>query len=312
MKRIILLSLAALIALSVMSCKKEIDPDNPFPGYELTRMYYEFESMKDVYICLDVAVPKKTIEGMSFTVLLHTDPDFPDDGNLLSANKVLTKYQTWPVLFKDLDPTKTYYCTAYYGDGTTKIQYPETLSFQPGIIDLGLSVKWAAVNIGAETVGDYGDYFAWGETEPKENYTGGANYTYSTTATSLTPEADVARVKWGGEWRMPTVAEIEELMENCEWMWATVGEKDTPALAVVRPGYHNQYLYFPAAGSCIGTEIGSGAGTYGSIWASNSTSRDVGVFSYKFTGSNPPIEVNLSSAMRITGRNVRAVCPQPK
>ena len=307
MKKIILLSLATLLALSLLSCKKEIDPENPFPGYKIERLFFEYHTMTEVIVTLNAVVPKKPTKGVSFTILLSTDPEFPDDENLVTMNKAFTKFGGWRVPFKDLDPTKMYYCTAYYGDGTYKTQYPEVLSFQPGIIDLGLSVKWAVLNIGAETISDPGDYFAWGETEPKESYSG-TNYTYNMTATSLTPEADVARVKWGGEWRMPTVEEIEELIENCGFMWTYYN--GMAGLSVGRSEYPHRTIFFPAAGACLGTDIGSEAGKSGSIWASNSTSRDVGLLSYKYVGTgDEPIKVELSSSMRIVGRNVRAVCP---
>ena len=100
---------------------------------------------------------------------------------------------------------------------------------EPEAVDLGLSVKWANFNIGAFDPTHYGDYFAWGETEPKETYSWAtykwcdgtdANITkYNSTdsKTILEPEDDAAQVHWGGKWRMPTKEEIEELIDNCTW-----------------------------------------------------------------------------------------------
>lgn len=100
---------------------------------------------------------------------------------------------------------------------------------EPEYVDLGLSVKWATFNIGATSPEDYGDYFAWGETEPKETYSW-TNYKwcdgtqnnmtkYNTTdgKTILEPEDDAAQVHWGDKWRMPTKDEMQELFDNCTW-----------------------------------------------------------------------------------------------
>ena len=104
-------------------------------------------------------------------------------------------------------------------------------------MDLGLSVKWATYNIGANSPEEFGDYYAWGEVEVKDNYTwetykyydvSNKNLTkyntdknnstgYPDNKTTLDPEDDVAHVKWGGNWRMPTKAEFDELRNNCKW-----------------------------------------------------------------------------------------------
>lgn len=103
-------------------------------------------------------------------------------------------------------------------------------------VDLGLSVKWAVCNIGAQAAEAYGDYFAWGETVSKEKYET-SNYahcegepdTYTKYCTSidkgksvdnktvLESVDDAATVLWGETWRMPTKAEMEELIKSLEW-----------------------------------------------------------------------------------------------
>ena len=105
---------------------------------------------------------------------------------------------------------------------------------EPEYVDLGLSVKWATFNVGATSPEDYGDYFAWGETETKEEYTwenykwcNGTVYKitkYNATdgKTILEPEDDVAQVLWGGNWRMPTIEEQTELREQCIWTWTSI------------------------------------------------------------------------------------------
>ena len=111
---------------------------------------------------------------------------------------------------------------------------------EPEYVDLGLSVKWATFNVGASKPEDYGDYFAWGETEPKETYSwatykwcqGTANtftkycsnsqYGNADYKTTLDPEDDAAIVHLGGNWRMPTIEEWMELKQNCTWKKITI------------------------------------------------------------------------------------------
>ena len=107
-------------------------------------------------------------------------------------------------------------------------------------VDLGLpsSIKWASCNVGAEKPEDYGNYYAWGEVLPKEDYSWAtykyANGTYwydpkltkycndaskgddgfTDNKTTLEPEDDAAYFNWGGSWRMPTYAEWDELLDN--------------------------------------------------------------------------------------------------
>lgn len=90
-------------------------------------------------------------------------------------------------------------------------------------VDLGLSVRWATMNIGAVEPEDFGSYFAWGETTSKETYTDG-NYAYKPTSKTLPLSDDVARVTWGGNWRMPSPDEINELIENCNWTYTWTPE----------------------------------------------------------------------------------------
>lgn len=84
-------------------------------------------------------------------------------------------------------------------------------------VDLGLpsGLKWATVNIGAEDFSHAGSFYAWGETETKTTYSEN-NYSWPADRT-ITKENDAASVCWGGNWRMPTKAEVEELMQNCTW-----------------------------------------------------------------------------------------------
>ena len=152
-------------------------------------------------------------------------------------------------------------------------------------VDLGLSVKWATCNIGADRPEDYGDYFAWGETRPKSTYNwsncfdcldgkyDGRWGTYRLGGqTRITPTSghDTARENWGGSWRMPTDAENEELCNKCTWTWTSQGGHEGYKVT----GPNGNSIFLPAAGCRWGhctSRVGEG-GYYWSSTLSSSTS----------------------------------------
>lgn len=100
-----------------------------------------------------------------------------------------------------------------------------SLSENEKTVDLGLSVKWAAWNVGATKPQEYGGFYSWGEIEPKKSFSKNA-YQYYDTETKLYKDIgsdisgtvyDVASVKWGNGWRMPTMYELKELVRECQW-----------------------------------------------------------------------------------------------
>ncbi|MCQ2233002.1 MAG: InlB B-repeat-containing protein, partial [Paludibacteraceae bacterium] len=123
-------------------------------------------------------------------------------------------------------------------------------------VDLGLpsGTLWATYNVGATKPEQYGYYFAWGETEPKDVYNDWSTYKYATTIgedldsitkynmsgrygiidslSTLLPEDDAAAANWGSEWRMPTNEEQGELYENSYMVW-TDGYNGTDVLGVI-------------------------------------------------------------------------------
>ena len=92
-------------------------------------------------------------------------------------------------------------------------------------IDLGLSVKWATYNVGADSPDEYGDYYAWGETATKSSYYAKNCITWEQEVGDIsgTLQYDAATAKWGGSWRMPSLEEFNELQNNCTWEWTTLG-----------------------------------------------------------------------------------------
>ena len=155
-------------------------------------------------------------------------------------------------------------------------------------VDLGLSVKWAKCNVGAEKETDAGLYFAWGETtgytasqvrtdkhfsESDYKYGNSNNnltkYNQSDGKTVLESTDDAASQIMGGDWRMPTEADFDELLSGTtnEWVtnhngtgvngWKFTHKTDT-----------SKYIFIPAAGNCYDGSV-YGVGSYGSVWSSS-------------------------------------------
>ena len=120
-------------------------------------------------------------------------------------------------------------------------------------VDLGLpsGLKWATHNVGASSPEKYGNYFSWGETSPKNEYNTSSTMGVQMTDFSGNPQYDAATSKWGDTWRMPTKAEMEELMTLCEWNSV---QKDG-VLGVKVTGPNGNCLFLPAAGHAYGPSI---------------------------------------------------------
>ena len=133
-------------------------------------------------------------------------------------------------------------------------------------VDLGLSVKWATCNVGAESPEEYGDYFAWGETTTKSEYTYENSKTCGKNIGDIAgdPEYDAATANWGYGWRLPTKAECEELIEYCTLEYTTLGDNHGFKLTSKING---NSIFLPAAGYRYGSSL-NGAGTDGYYWGS--------------------------------------------
>ncbi len=149
-------------------------------------------------------------------------------------------------------------------------------------VDLGLpsGTFWATINVGATTPEGCGDYFAWGETTTKETYDwstyfdtndGGNTFTkYNNNGgkTVLAPEDDAAYVNWGGSWRMPTQAELQELIDNCTWTWTTQNGINGYKVTSNKAGYTDKFIFLPTAGGRYGSDYYNG-GSVGYYWSSS-------------------------------------------
>ena len=144
-------------------------------------------------------------------------------------------------------------------------------------VDLGLpsGLKWATCNVGANSPEEYGDYFAWGETTTKSDYSSSNCPTYGLGISqlqsqgyidsegNLTSQYDAATANWGGDWRMPTYDELNELITKCTWEW--INTNDFKGYSVTGPNGNN--IFLPAAGGRNGSSLDD-AGSYGCYWSS--------------------------------------------
>ena len=178
-------------------------------------------------------------------------------------------------------------------------------------IDLGLpsGLKWAQANLGANEETDPGLYFAWGETEGHEKDSGYAfsddNYTakgLDAISTNLTLAQDAANVRLGGDWRMPTKTELEELYNNTNVTWTTINGVAGRKFANKTDA--SKYIFMPAAGLYNGSSLriwGSG----GYYWSS--TFRDSSdAYGFNFKSSTQGTDYGS----RYYGYSVRAVLAQ--
>ena len=136
-------------------------------------------------------------------------------------------------------------------------------------IDLGLpsGTIWAGWNVGATSPEEYGDYYAWGETTTKEDYSEATykywNKKYINIGSNISgTKYDVARQKWGGSWRMPTKAEIDELTNKCKWTLCKY--KGVSGYKVIGPNGNS--IFLPAAGYRLGTSLRND-GIFGYYWS---------------------------------------------
>ncbi len=140
-------------------------------------------------------------------------------------------------------------------------------------VDLGLSVKWAACNVGASSPSDYGDYYAWGETQTKSEYREENSRTYGKVVGDIAgdPSYDAARANWGGTWRMPTKEETDELAGKCKWTWT---ERGGYWGYKVR-GPSGGSIFLPAAGYRVGTSLRD-TDEIGYYWSATPNEGDTG------------------------------------
>lgn len=205
-----------------------------------------------------------------------------------------------------------------------------TAYFDYAYVDLGLSVKWATCNVGADSVHHFGDYFAWGETSTKYYYdiTSYKWYTikndngvwnietiikYNTNNncgnvdynTKLDAEDDAATINMGKHWRMPTKDEQEELVAKCIWIWTDNYEETGVAGYIVTSKINGNHIFLPAAGFRDGSDLKL-VGASGRYWSS-SLYMNLGNSFYSCDIYFDSLSLRLFQISRDVGLSVRGV-----
>lgn len=182
-------------------------------------------------------------------------------------------------------------------------------------IDMGDAGWWSAWNLGADNPEGYGDYYAWGETKTKTNYswntyfdnpsTDGKTFTkYNLNGgnTVLLYNDDVASVKWRGKWHIPTDEEWNSLLTNCNWTWTDRYKGTGGCGEIVACKTNGNYIFLPAAGACSGEYIYLIG--YGRYWSSSLSSLSADFSQYVYLDSE---QYRMLNEDRCNGISVRPV-----
>lgn len=188
----------------------------------------------------------------------HIEDDSPIEDYNVEAG---TGTGTFTYTLSGLLPNTEYWVYAYAvnSEGRTTGEYHYFTTQDDGTIngyeyvDLGLpsGLKWATCNVGATAPDEYGEYYAWGELEPKGYYDLQTYLYYNVDLPDFSgdPQYDVASAKWGADWRMPTRAEYEELLEYCTLEQATLNNVSGYKVT----GQNGNHIFLPGAGTIYGT-----------------------------------------------------------
>ena len=231
-------------------------------------------------------------------------------------------------ILSNLEKYTTYYIRAYainyigiaYGEQIEFTTLKSTIENGHEWVDLGVSVKWATCNVGANRPEEYGGYYAWGETKTKSTYTwnnykwGNGNQNsltkYCTDSwygsvdnkTSLELSDDAAHANWGGSWRMPSCDELMELIDECDWKRTT--RNGVNGYKITNKFNEKNSIFIPMAGyfDDYGTIC---VGEFFALWARNLTdysNNNACCYVYVVT------EVHTGIS-RSVGLPIRPVCP---
>lgn len=243
-----------------------------------------------------------------------------------SSNSAVAEVNQNGRVIANSNGTCTITCFATDGSGVkaecrVRVKNADTVDY----IDLGLpsGTLWATCNVGANSPEEYGDYFAWGETEPKSDYSvetykyceGTPNTItkycsksvfgyngFSDTLTELQPEDDAATVNWGNEWQMPSTKQLQELYSSSYTTTEWTTQNGVNGRKITSKSNGNS-IFLPAAGYRDDTGLYY-AGSNGNYWSRSlysSSPSDANILLFQSSG------IYWSFNSRYCGRSVRPV-----
>ena len=349
MKRPLYLLVAAmmvLVALIAFSCKKV--STRPDPSVKTG----SFENVTDNSALLNgsLSIGGEDLDAATVYFLVSKKSGVPSDGS--QKVKATRDERNFSGTASNLSPSTVYYYKAmvdvkgksYSGKIQQFTTCEKLLAVDLGIIVNGNRIMWASYNLGARDSEDFGDYYAWGETEPKsQNDFRWSTYKWGSGENALTkyvygkktlePEDDAAHVKLGGKWRMATDAEGQALMETMnksgyKWTWyERVDENGEPVLNkygnkiyILRIEHTSSgnYINFPAGGYMQNGSWYEASGTdyWKEHWSCSWTSNNIGwdsnpegnaPFGRYFRARREDEEAEIGAVQRFTGMSIRAV-----
>ena len=187
----------------------------------------------------------------------------------------------------------------------------ETSSATYEAVDLGddVSVLWATMNVGASSVKDYGNYYAWGEITVSSDGSYGSNSgfklygAYNVTDISGNASYDAATYNWGNSWRMPTRAEMTELFDECTYETTTYNG----VYGCLITGTNGKTIFLPSGGY-YDTYGFQSEGVQGLYWTSTPTGSSRGAYGLKtITNTSSSATYSIGSHTRSDGYLIRAV-----
>ena len=260
------------------------------------------------------------------------------NGKMYHTNALIGK--DFIVFVDDLKPNTLYHYRAWIYLNQSQYEFGDIKEFTTEAlpnngfennhewVELGLSVKWATCNVGANSPEKYGDYYAWGEIKEKysyewETYKFGYYYTYPDGTSkyyytkydhlsleTLVESDDVASVEWGGNWHIPSESNWKELLEKCTWEWTTQNGVNGYKITSTIKDFTSNSIFLPAAGRRMLDSLVC-AGEEGAYWSNLLADYD----SY-YSGPEYAYAVYFRSdyirwkeEQRIVGVTVRPVCP---
>ena len=286
--------LAALCCMLAVfaACNNNNDPKDPNDPNSVEEESYDCDSTEMICtgrayditpakakIADTVHIPITLLADCSLGVQLSLNKeDLMEHANVRSATTKNLTGNDFMVTFGGLWYATTYYYCAYiYLNGVYHYGIIREFTTQDIItgtangheyVDLGLpsGLKWATCNVGATKPEEYGNYYAWGETEPKTTYSWStykwckdsydtqtkyctdSDYGRVDNKTVLELADDAARANWGGAWRMPTYAAIQELRSNCSMTWTSDYNGTGVRGLIVTSNTNGNHIFLPAAG----------------------------------------------------------------
>lgn len=196
-------------------------------------------------------------------------------------------------------PTTTTPTTA-----TVEERKPQPISNEPSLgklIDLGLSVKWASYNVGASSPEGNGGLYGWADPTGEKTSTNYDDYPSSNPPKNISgTQYDIARAKWGGNWRLPKQEEFVELSERCDWKWI----KYKGVVGYLVTGPNGNRIFLPAAGWRYGDGDVRNRDGSGAYWSGTLKSSGYAYYLNFYSGGRSP---SYSGRYRCSGHSVRPV-----